>query len=88
MFLQKEEERRSELDIPPEDLALATLPGAEFDPRARQFDMDELRPQPIIRKRPKILVAEERKDERYWEKRNKVKTEEIHRLPVITHGWN
>ena len=82
-MLQKKEERQSELDIPPEDLALATLPGAEFDPRARQFDMDELRPQPIIRKRPKMLVAEERKDERYWEMRNKVKSEEIYISPAI-----
>ena len=46
----------------PEDLALATVPGDEFDPRNRAFDMEELRPQPIIRKRPKIFVSNESKD--------------------------
>ncbi len=36
-------------------MALATVPGAEFDPRQRAFDMEELRPQPIIRLgRPEI----------------------------------
>ena len=38
-----------EVDFAPEDLALATVPGADFDPRARAFDVEELRPQPIIR---------------------------------------
>lgn len=33
--------------------------------------MEELRPQPIIRKRPKIFVAAEQKDEKYWETRSK-----------------
>lgn len=37
-----------------EDLALATVPGKSFDPSKRAFTMDELRPQPIIRKRKKV----------------------------------
>ena len=37
------------MDFAPEDLALATVPGADFDPKERSFDVEELRPQPIIR---------------------------------------
>lgn len=68
-----ERKRKMEMQIEfaPEDLALATIPGADFDPRRRAFSMDELRPQPIIRKRKKQYVAQEKKDERYWEKRSK-----------------
>ena len=54
-----------------QDLALATVPGADFDPSARAFDMEELRPQPIIRKRAKQFVASEKKDDKYWESRTK-----------------
>jgi len=54
-----------------EDLALATIPGADFDPTRRQFSSDELRPQPIIRKRQKLLVDYNKKDDKYWEKRGK-----------------
>ena len=35
--------------------------------------MEELRPQPIIKKRKKKAVPECQKDERYWEKREKNK---------------
>ena len=35
--------------------------------------MEELRPQPIIKKRKKNSVPEEMKDDRYWEKREKNK---------------
>ena len=35
--------------------------------------MEELRPQPIIKKRKKSSVPEDLKDEKYWEKRNKNK---------------
>ena len=35
--------------------------------------MEELRPQPIIKKRKKNSVPEDLKDEKYWEKRNKNK---------------
>ena len=64
------------MDFAPEDLALATVPGMDFDPKQRAFDIDELRPQPIIRKRKKTTVPEELKDEKYWDKRikNKVAT--------------
>jgi len=61
----------ADIQFPDEDLALATVPGIEFDPRARSFDVDELKPQPIIRKRPKIFVSESSKDDKYWEKRIK-----------------
>ena len=42
-----------------------------FDPKTRKFEMEDLRPQPIIKKRKKIVVPEELKDEKYWEKREK-----------------
>ena len=35
--------------------------------------MEELRPQPIIKKRKKNSVPEDLKDDKYWEKRNKNK---------------
>merc|ERR1712080_700646 len=53
------------------DIALATVPGHNFDPKERSFDIEELRPQPIIRKRKKTLVPEHEKDDKYWEKRQK-----------------
>ena len=44
-----------EVDFAPEDLALATVPGAgSFDPTRRAFSEEELKPQPIIRKRKKV----------------------------------
>ena len=61
------------MDFAPEDLALATVPGMDFDPKQRAFNLEELRPQPIIRKRKKNAVPEEMKDERYWDKRTKNK---------------
>lgn len=73
---EKEERKRKfevELDFAPEDIALATVPGMGFDPKTRNFEMEELRPQPIIKKRKKNAVPEEMKDERYWEKREKNK---------------
>jgi hypothetical protein len=36
------------------DLALASAPGIYFDPRTRCFSPEELKPQPIIRKRSKV----------------------------------
>merc|ERR1719266_3147681 len=71
---EREERRRREearIEFSAEELALATVPGADFDPTERQFSIDELRPQPIIRKRKKSYVTAEKKDEKYWEKRNK-----------------
>jgi len=73
---EKEERRKKldeEMDFAPEDLALATVPGMNFDPRERAFNLEELRPQPIIRKRKRQAVPDERKDDKYWEKRDKNK---------------
>jgi len=74
MEREKEEKMRRleiSMDFAPEDLALATVPGADFDPKERSFDVEELRPQPIIRKRPKIYVPDLEKDDKYWDKRGK-----------------
>lgn len=74
MEREREERRRREearIEFSAEELALATVPGADFDPTARQFSMEELRPQPIIRKRRKSYVQPDKKDDKYWEKRNK-----------------
>merc|ERR1711990_1295309 len=65
----RREEARTEFSA--EELALATIPGADFDPTRRQFSSDELRPQPIIRKRKKAFVDMGQKDDKYWEKRGK-----------------
>jgi len=74
MEREKEEKRRKaerEIEFSPQELALATVPGMAFDPRNRKFAPDELRPQPIIRKRKKSFVPTDLKDDRYWEKREK-----------------
>jgi len=74
MEREKEEKRRRaqmEIEFSPQELALATVPGLSFDPRERKFQPDELRPQPIIRKRKKSFVPLEGKDDKYWEKREK-----------------
>jgi len=71
---EREEKRRKleeQSDFSPEDLSLATVPGMEFDPSQRSFDMEELRPQPIIKKRSKLFVTDREKDDKYWEKREK-----------------
>jgi len=73
---EKEERRRKfeeETNFSAEDLALATVPGRDFDPRNRAFDLEELRPQPIIRKRKKTAVPDDMKDDKYWDKRAKNK---------------
>jgi len=74
MEREKEEKRKRaamEIEFSPQELALATVPGLSFDPRERKFAPDELRPQPIIRKRKKSFVPEAGKDGKYWEKREK-----------------
>ena len=40
--------------VPDSDLALATVPGVNFDPTKRAFSAEELKPQPIIKKRKKV----------------------------------
>ena len=42
-----------------------------FDPRTRIFTEEELRPVPMLRKRKKQYVADDMKNEKYWEKRTK-----------------
>ena len=37
------------------DISLATIPDSNFDPRRRHFTVNELKPQPIIRKRKKVM---------------------------------
>merc|ERR1711992_4566 len=67
---EKEEKRRKleeETEFSPEDLSLATIPGLNFDPKERSFDLEELRPQPIIKKRSKLFVNSKEKDDKYWE---------------------
>lgn len=72
---REKEERRQKLevdiDFSPEDLALATVPGLDFNPKERSFQMEELRPQPIIKKRKKTFVADDAKDDKYWQNRLK-----------------
>jgi len=71
---EKEEKKRKsviDMEFSARDLALATVPGMEFDPKERSFNVEELKPQPIIRKRKKNYVPSEAKDMSYWEKRNK-----------------
>ena len=61
MEREKEEKRRRaqmEIEFSPQELALATVPGLAFDPRERKFQPDELRPQPIIRKRKKVRIVQ------------------------------
>jgi len=53
------------------DLALASIPGMDFDPKNRVFSPEELKPQPTIRKRSKTFTPPEKKDNKYWEKRGK-----------------
>ncbi len=44
------------VEFKPEELALATVPGLEFDPRRMAFNPTELKPQPIVRKRKKVII--------------------------------
>merc|ERR1712079_298159 len=67
MEREKEEKRKRaarEIEFTPQELALATVPGVNFDPRERRFAPDELRPQPIIRKRKKSFVPTDCKAEK------------------------
>ena len=46
-----------DVEFDPSDLALATVPGMMFDPKSRAFSTEELRPQPIIKKRRKVRMG-------------------------------
>ena len=57
---REKEERKQQLAIvefSQQELAWATVPGEDFDPTEREFSVDELRPQPIIRKRKKVIIS-------------------------------
>ncbi|XP_052794455.1 thyrotroph embryonic factor-like isoform X2 [Mya arenaria] len=57
---------------PAEDLSVASIPGQEnFDPTARKFSEEELKPQPIIKKSRKVFVTDSAKDDKYWQRRKK-----------------
>merc|ERR1711997_409780 len=74
---EKEERKRkfeAELDFAPEDIALATVPGLDFDPKTRTFQMEELRPQPIIKRWKKNQIVLRAA---YLEKENKVLKQEL-----------
>ncbi|XP_040575026.1 LOW QUALITY PROTEIN: hepatic leukemia factor [Lepeophtheirus salmonis] len=66
-----EEEANLEVSFDPKELSLATIPGSTFDPRKCAFSSDDLKPQPIIRKRKKDFVPTDKKDDHYWEKRKR-----------------
>jgi len=71
---EKEERRKrleEETEFSAEDLSLATVPGLEFDPKQRSFDLEELRPQPIIKKRRKLFTKDANKDTTYYARREK-----------------
>ncbi|XP_013771304.1 HLF transcription factor, PAR bZIP family member b [Pundamilia nyererei] len=56
----------------PADLALSSVPGQEiFDPRKRKFSVEELKPQPMIKKARKVFIPDEMKDDKYWARRRK-----------------
>ncbi|XP_067285491.1 TEF transcription factor, PAR bZIP family member a isoform X2 [Pseudorasbora parva] len=56
----------------PTDLVLSSIPGGElFDPRKHRFSEEELKPQPMIKKAKKVFVPEEKKDDKYWNRRKK-----------------
>merc|ERR1711992_86127 len=71
---EKEERRKrleEETEFSAEDLSLATVPGLEFDPKQRSFGFEELKPQPIIKKRRKLFTKDSNKDLTYYERREK-----------------
>lgn len=61
----------ADFDVSDQDLALSSAPGQEFDPKKRRFTVEELRPQPMIKKSRKIFVPDDCKDEKYWQRRKK-----------------
>ena len=61
-YRAKEEKRLAaarDIEFSPQELALATVPGMNFDPRDCRFSPEELRPQPIIRKRKKVIIVQD-----------------------------
>jgi len=71
---EKAEKRRrfeEELSFDDSDLALASVPGQDFNPSQFSLNVEDLKPQPIVKKRKKTTVPEEEKDEKYWSMRAK-----------------
>ncbi|XP_069129854.1 thyrotroph embryonic factor-like isoform X2 [Argopecten irradians] len=60
-----------EFEVDDQDLALSSVPGHDFDPKKRRFTVEELKPQPIIKKSRKIFVPDDCKDDKYWNRRKK-----------------
>ena len=74
-----------DVDFAPEDLALATVPGAgSFDPTRRAFSEEELKPQPIIRKRKK--VSWQKKKHSMWNSFKKDYLTKIYLSALRCHG--
>ncbi|KAM6957862.1 thyrotroph embryonic factor-like [Aplochiton taeniatus] len=56
----------------PTDLVLSSVPGGElFNPRKHKFSVEDLKPQPMIKKAKKVFVPNEQKDDKYWSRRKK-----------------
>lgn len=68
---EKRQRYEEQLEFDDSDLALASAPGKHFDPRNQSLDIEDLRPQAIVKKRKKIQVPDEEKDEKYWKMREK-----------------
>merc|ERR1712083_64581 len=71
---EKAEKRRrfeEDLSFDDSDLALASVPGQDFNPSQHSLNVEDLKPQPIVKKRKKITVPEEEKDDKYWSMRAK-----------------
>merc|ERR1711992_441311 len=65
---EKAEKRRrfeDSLSFDDSDLALASVPGQDFNPSQHSLNVEDLKPQPIVKKRKKTTVPEEEKDEKY-----------------------
>ncbi len=63
-------------DFSPENFSLDEFKPAnpnhlpeDFDPTKQMFKPEDLAPLPVIRKRKKIPVSDEKKNQRYWERR-------------------
>ncbi|XP_033742026.1 thyrotroph embryonic factor-like [Pecten maximus] len=60
-----------DFEVDDEDIVLSSVPGHDFDPKRRRFTVEELKPQPIIKKSRKIFVPNDCKDDKYWNRRKK-----------------
>ncbi|XP_061572984.1 D site albumin promoter binding protein b isoform X2 [Cololabis saira] len=59
-------------EMEPSDVTMSSVSSQQnFDPRRHSFSEEELKPQPMIKKARKILVPDNMKDEKYWNRRHK-----------------